>query len=456
MLDDNLPTFRLQQSSENPQNTLLYFTHNGSEPSPEYLLKRPLPSESRNQYALGLLHVSHPSVTYAEVLVKPERAQPSLSAAELRAQNGVSTPVPPPTPEAFSVLLYNPDQSITVKRNHGSWSKSDTWDFEVPERSFRVPSSSRIDRETAPAVPELEPKLVFRWRRDGRLSKDMTCYMSGRSVGGKKSKEPDITVAMFHAGRTAAAVTIYEPNLARVDIEDRKGLEVVLILSAEVIRDLYLVPRQDPFNTAVAPAPAPSPSPSASRPSGPPASPPRQQIPAASGALGLGGPAAGPAVQQSDVDAETKRLQAMVAEEKRQAKEREKRDAQEQRRIRKMLEAEENERRRREAEVERETERLRRQYGVPAPPGGGPPSSSPALPPRPDRNQHYASGALGRGQPPMPPRPNSVGSQPGPPSSCGGGRKKHSGPFGGSVSGLFHRSDEDRRDKVEKKRSVHF
>ncbi|EFZ02883.1 hypothetical protein X797_000853 [Metarhizium robertsii] len=452
MLDDNLPTFRLRQSSDNPQNTLLYFTHNGSEPSPEYLLKRPLPSESRNQYALGLLDVNHPSVIYAEVLLKPEWTQPSLSAAELRAQNGVSTPFPM-TPEAFNVLLYNPDQSIAVKRNHGSWSKSNTWDLEVPERSFKVPSSSQIDRDTTPAIPELAPKVVFRWKKDGRLSKDMTCYMSGRSVGGKKSKEPDITIAMFQAGKNESAVTIYEPNMARVEVEDRKGLEVALILSAEVIRDLYLVPRQDPFNTTGGPGPS---APKTSRPS---ASPP-QQMPMASGALGPGVspavPGAGPPALQSSVDAETRRLQAMVAEEKRQAREREKRDEEEQKRIRKMLEQEEKERRRREAEVEKETERLRKQYGVPAPPTGGPPGSSPALPPRPGQNQYYASGGLGSGQPPMPPRPNSVGPPPQPESSNAGGRRKHSGPFGGSVSGLFHRSDEDRRNKVEKKRSVYF
>lgn len=466
MLDDNLPTYRLQQSSENPQNTLLYFTHNGSEPSAEYVLKRPSPSESRNQYALGLLDVNYSSVIYAEVLVKPEWTQPSLSAAELRAQNGVSTPIAM-TPAAFDVLLYNPDQSITVKRNHGSWNKSDTWDFEVPERSFKLPSSSQIDKDTTPVLTELAPKVVFRWRKDGRLSKDMTCYMSGRSVGGKKSKEPDITVALFRAGKSESAVTIYEPNMARVDVEDRKGLEVALILSAEVVRDLYLIPRHDPFNTAGGPGPATS---KTSRPTGSP----QQNMPMASGALGLGispSPVAnsspGPSVKQSDVDAETKRIQAMVDEENRQARERERRDQEEQNRIRRMLENEETDRRRRDAEIEQETERLRKQYGVQAP-NGNPQAHSPALPPRPGQNQYYASGGLGWEQPPMPPRPNSAGiPQQQQDTSNSGGKKKssnplgallgpYSGPSGASVSGFFHRSEEDKRKKVEKKRSVHF
>ncbi|KAK2589445.1 hypothetical protein QQS21_012878 [Conoideocrella luteorostrata] len=475
MLDENLPTYRLQPSADNPLNTVLYFTHHGSEPSAEYLLKRPVLSESRNQYALGLLDVHYTSVIYAEVLVKPEWTQPSLSAAELRAQNGASTPVPL-TPESFDILLYNPDQAIAVKRNHGSWGKSETWDFEIPERSFKLPSSSEIDKDSTPAISELAPKVVFHWKRDGRLSKDMTCYMSGRSVGGKKSKEPDITVAMYRAGKSDSVVTIYEPNMARVDVEDRKGLEVALILSAEVVRDLYLAPRQNPFNVTGGAAP------SASKISRRTPSPPSQQqqqqqhqqqqqqnVPLATGALGLGiGSSPGSGANQTQVDVETKRLQAMVAEENRQAREREKRDLEEQKRIRKMLDQEEKERSRREAEVEKETERLRKQYGVQPSSSNEPPPqgyTSPALPPRPGQG-HYASGGLGGGQPAMPPRPNSTGPSSGgrPSSANGGGKKKHSNPLGAllgpyngasgaSVSGFFHRSDEDKRKRVEKKRS---
>jgi hypothetical protein len=354
-------------------------------------------------------------------------------------------------PEAFNVLLYNPDQSIAVKRNHGGWNKSDTWDFEVPERSFKLPSSSQIDRDTTPAISELAPKVVFRWKRDGRLSKDMTCYMSGRSVGGKKSKEPDITVALFRSGKTESALTIYEPNMARVEVEDRKGLEVALILSAEVVRDLHLVPRQDPFNISGGPSPSKTSKPQQAMPTPAPSA-------MASGALGLGivpGPATAPAPAPVHIDAETKRVQTMLDQEER---ERERRDSEEQKRIRQMLEQEEKEQRRREAQVEQETERLRRQYGVQAPPHTG---SSPPLPPRPGgQQQYYASGGLGWGGPPMPPRPNSVGPPPQPPN---GGKKKTSplggllgsygGPSGQSSGGFFHRSDEDKRSRLEKKRS---
>ncbi|KAG6004376.1 hypothetical protein E4U21_001139 [Claviceps maximensis] len=483
MLDANLPTYTHKPSADNPLNSLLYLTHNGSEPSPEYLLKRAAPSDARNQYALGLFDVHCTSVIYAEVLVEPERPRPTLSAAELRAQAGVSTPALL-VPDAFDILLYNPDQRIVVKRNHGGWGKSESWDFEVPERSFQIPSASEMDRDSTLAVSELAPKVVFRWKRDGRLSRDMSCYMCGSSVGGKKSKEPDITVAMFRAARSGSIVTMYEPNMARVAVEDRKGLEVALILGAEVVRDLYLVPKHDPFNTGCAGGSGASSKPSGRTPT-PPSSqqqsvPPNRPGPSASGALGLGvirpgqgqgqgqgqgrgrgrgrgqgpgqgqGPGRAPhsataaaLLTQAQVDAETKRLQAMVAEENRLAREREQRDREEQDRIRKMLQQEEDmQRRRREAEVEQETERLRRQYGVqlsPPPP--------PQLPPRPNSAEPSSSS-------------HSLGS------AAAGAKKKHSNPLGAllgpysaapgaSVSGFFHRLDEDkRRKKVEKKRSL--
>ncbi|KJZ76262.1 hypothetical protein HIM_04344 [Hirsutella minnesotensis 3608] len=389
MLDDNLPAFRLQPSSDDPLLTLVFHTHNGSEPSATYLLKRPPPAQAKSQYAVGLLDAQLPSLVYAEVLVRPEWTSATLSAAEVRAHSGSSPPPLAVTPDTFAVSLYDPDLEIAVKHRPASWSKSDAWEFEVPERSFRLPSASLIDREGATAqLAALAPKVVFRWKRDGRLSKDMTCYMSGRSVGGKKSKEPDITVAMFRAAKNEGILTVYEPNLARVEVEDRKGLELSLILTSTVIRDLYLAPRADPFNVAGVTGPTQVGAPkkgNSPRPTGP-----SSQPVFASGALGLPPPHSPPsstsapppgrdARQHADIEAETRRLQAMVAEENRKAREREKRDLEEQKRIKKMLEQEENERRKREAEVDKETERLRREYGYQAP--------SPALPPRNSRNQ---------------------------------------------------------------------
>lgn len=477
MLDENLPTYRFRVSSENPLHTLLYYTHNGSEPSTDYLIKRPPPISSHNQYALGLFDIQYSSVLYAEVLVTPEWSQPTLSAAEVRANAGVPIAVPL-TPHTFSVSLYNPDQAVQVKHQQGSWSK-DSWEFEVPERSFRTPSTSKIDQDAPESrLAELVPKVNFRWKRDGRMSRDMTCYMSGKTVGGKKNKEPDITVALFRGGKTEGAVAIYEPNMRRVDIEDRKGLEVILLLSAEVIRDLYLCPRQDPFNTAGAP------SPNVSKANGPP-----QQVSGAamsggaamagagmsgaamsgaamSGALGNAKPSSqqppkntspGPdARMRADVDAEKMRRQAMIS----QQSSREKKLQREQEEIKKMLEREEREeaerqrreQREREKRVNRETEELLKKYGP-----------QPALPPRP---------------PNQPPRPRSVepssssevrfADQQPQPQQNGGARKKfgnflqnspYTGPVASGASGFFggsSKTEEEKLKKAKKKRSVHF
>lgn len=499
MLDENLPTYRFRTSSDNPLHTLLYYTHNGSEPTADYLIKRPPPSSSHNQYALGLFDIQYASVLYAEILLKPEWSQPTLSAAEIRANGGNPVAVPH-VPQTFSVSLYNPDQTVHVRYQQGSWSK-DAWEFEVPERSFRLPSTSKIDQESTDSrVPELVPRVNFRWKRDGRMSRDMTCYMSGKTVDGKKSKEPDITIALFKAGKSPS-VAIYEPNMRRVDVEDRKGLEVILLLSAEVIRDLYLSPRQDPFNTAGAKPPA-----NISKTDKPPVSGPSMagattiagagmsgaamSGAAMSGALANARPSApqqpaGPdARMRADVEAETKKKQRAGLMEQQATRERETRLQREQEEIKKMLEREEREeaerrrreRREREKRVDRETEELRKKYGP-----------QPALPPRPSPGPR-ASGALGGwlDAPPqlLPPRPRSAGPSPGSggvrfapeqqqqapskPQAGGGGARKtlgnllqnspYAGGVAGTASGFFGGSakDEEKRKKAKKKRSTHF
>jgi hypothetical protein len=198
-----------------------------------------------------------------------------------------------------------------------------------------LPSASQIDQEDRPSLAELVPKVVFRWKRDGRLSKDMTCYMTGRNVGGKKSKEPDITVAFFRA-KHDSTLTIYEPNMARVEIEDRRGLEIALLMSAETIKDLYLSPSQDPFHILASNGRRRQNSrPPANSSGGPtmagalnnnrPSSPPRAQAAAQ--------PSNNNAQRQAEIDAETKRLQAMVAEEERKRLEREQAEEEERKRL---------------------------------------------------------------------------------------------------------------------------
>ncbi|KAL7917282.1 hypothetical protein ACQKWADRAFT_307194 [Trichoderma austrokoningii] len=460
MLDDSFPTYRLA-STKDPLQTTLFYTCNGSDATRAYTLQRPAPSSSPNQYAVALFDAQNQSVIYGEVLVRPEMQQPSLSAADLRSQNGSPANVPIP-PDSFAVLLYNPDQSIGVKRSAGGWNRTDSWGFEMPERTFKLPSASRLDRETGSnEVSDLSPRILFHWKRDGRLNKDMTCYMSGKSVGGKKSKEPDITVAMYRSQKQGDAVSIYEPNMARVEVEDRKGLEVVLLLSAIVVRDLHIAPRQNPFNiSSVATVP-----PSGARRGSRPLVSPSNDPTLVSGALGNNSNAA----KQAEIEAETQRLQAMVAEEERQRREREEEQT------RRMLQREQDEeaqRRWRQAEVDAETERLRREYGVQ---GQWPSSSSPPLPQRPFDATATMSGALGTrlyGPPvgnnlqiPPPPRPSSAG--PGPStqqpqrnklSPPGGALGPYAGPSAARTSALsfFGRSDEDKRKKMKKKQSVHF
>ncbi|KAH6603617.1 hypothetical protein Trco_008392 [Trichoderma cornu-damae] len=462
MLDDSFPTYRLHPVKQDALQTTLFYTCNGSDPVRAYTLRRPSPVSSANQYALALFDAHYQSVIYGEVLVRPEWPQPTLSAAEIRNRDG-SPSGAPVAPDSFSVLLYNPDQSVAVRRNAGGWNRADSWEFEMPERTFKLPSASRLDRETGSnEVSDLSPSIMFHWKRDGRLNKDMTCYMSGKSVGGKKSKEPDITVAMYRSDKHGDAVCIYEPNMARVEVEDRKGLEVVLLLSAVVVRDLHFAPRQDPFNVSGA-GPASAANGKGRRGSRPPAPSPNDPA-LASGALGDAPPPLSHAARQAEIDAETRRLQAMVAEEERQRRERLAREEEE--KTRRMLRQEEEAQRRwRQAEVDAETERLRREYGVPAP---RPTQPSPPLPQRPFGAAAAAttttatttmSGALNGGrwhgppvvnslQPPPPPRPSSVG--PGPYSGPSGARASALSFFGGG------KGEEEKKKKMKKKKSVHF
>jgi len=478
MLDENLPTFRFKQSADNPLSDLLYFTQNGADPAAEYLFRRADPAlpTSRNKYAVALCDPLIPDVIYGEVLVEPEWSQPTLSAAELRAQQQSGAPPATTTamvPESFMVQLYNPDQSISIKMVQGGFTKSDSWEFEMPVQTFRQPTASELDRQQSTSPADLVPRIMFRWKKDGRLSKDLTCYMSGTSLGGRKNKEPDITVALFRAARDSV-VTIYEPNLHRVEVEDRKGFEVVLLLGAEVIKDMWIVPKMDVFNVqggggstgavnsgrrknsrpinttaaAISVGPAPIMSGANRINSGPPAVRPPPSAPPSYTSTNATLAAAIPAnagASSAEIEAETRRLKAMVEREER---EREKKEKVEQKRIKKMLEEEEKERRKREAEVAKETERLRKKYGVdgqeipPLPPRNPTVNASPNASSRPPQTQQFfappptapvggppphffkqVQQGLGHLHPPaLPPRPVSAG-----PGTLQGGQQ--SGPF---------------------------
>jgi hypothetical protein len=450
MLDENLPTFYIKPSSgDNPLSSTIYLSQNGSELQPEYTLRRPDPNlpASKNCYAVALYDSYNPEVLFAEVLVRPEWTQPTLSAAEIRAQNGIPPPPVPIVPNNFTVQLYNPDQQVVVRQIPGSWNSSAHWEFEMPQNSFRIPSVSALDRsQDDPAASDITPKVAFKWKRDGKLSKDISCYLAGRTTDTKKNKEPDIPVAMFKGGKN---LTMYEPNMHRVEVEDVKGLEVVLLLSATVTKDIFFNANREMFNIGnptVTTSPGVNPK---RKNSGPvingggktspvvmsgaifnepprrtnvvppsqilPSSPPRQQQAAAPRP-----PPVDPRIQW-EIDAETERLKKVVQAEE---KARERADREEAKRIQKMIEREDKERRRREAEVEKETERLRKQYGVPPPVQVSPPRL-PSRPVPPQSLPQYQSAPHSRPVPVV--RPMSTPS--GPPGPYAYGAAQSNNPY---------------------------
>lgn len=396
MLDENLPTFYFRQPSNDPLSTLLYFSQNGSEPAAEYALQKLNPAlpQAKNKYAVALADASAQSVIFAEVLIEPEFQQPSLSATEIRAYNGVPPAPVPIIPESFTIQLYNPDQQVVIKGEKSMWMGKESFEFEIPQQTFRMPSASQVDRQqNDPPANSLTPKILFRWKRESKFSRDMTCYMTGHSIGGKKSKEPDITIALYKHGREQA-ITIYEPNLQRVEVEDRKGLEIVLLLGAEVIREIYLNPSRDSFNVNGAPLGKRKNSKPPAHASGSP-KPDRYTMTSGIGASVNESPSTSQQLIQSQDEREKDRKYKA-----------------EQKRIRKMLEDEERERRKREEAIEKETERLRKEFGM----AGQDYGPKPNLPPRPDPSVGNAAGpsrpALHLQTPAPPQRPSSVGPRP--------------------------------------------
>lgn len=247
----------------------------------------------------------------------------------------------------------------------------------MPQQTFKQPSNSTLDRtQSDPAASDLTPKLKFVWRKDGSLSKDFACYLSGKSTTPgtkKKNKEPDITISIF---KQFNEFTLYEPNLYRVEMEDFKGLEVVLMLGAVVIRDVFFAPMKDTFNVS-----NPSALPSGGRSKTPPRN---NNNTAAAVAAGPARPSelqvtipqretrpvsnVDPRMNNRNPDSENnrRRQQQQPAATERERRRRQQAE-EEERRTRQMVEAEQIAQRKkaaqREAEIKQETERLKRLYG---------------------------------------------------------------------------------------------
>ncbi|KAJ5089851.1 hypothetical protein N7532_008535 [Penicillium argentinense] len=417
MIDENLPTFFLKNNSQTPQQSTIYHRQHGNDPEPAYSLRYldPATPAAQNRYGVALSDPYVPDVVYGEVAVIPEWTQPSLSADTIRANGGAPPPPEPILPTEFTIQLYNPDQKITVKHQPKTWNKPARWEFEMPQRTFRFPSASTLDRtQSDPAAADVTPKLRFSWRKDGKLSKDLSCLLHGKSSTipdtQKKSREPDITVALFQGLRE---LTLYEPNLYRVEMEDFKGLEVVLLLAAVAIRDIFFGPAKEAFHitpggptmvngkpqVAATAAPAAAPVPAGRKSpkvqaagAAPNGKPPLQKL-----SIPSSQSPAPQARRKQDVLAqeEARRTQELLAAEKR---------------------AQEKARQKRQAEIDGETKRLQKLYGreeqqVRTQKLQSSPSSRPNLPPRhsgpsrPYSHQYSQSYSyLPQQGPPQPPR----------------------------------------------------
>lgn len=313
------------------------------------------------------------------MLLIPGWTQPTPTKEEIRLNGGIPPPPQPILPTEFVIQLYNPDQQVKVRYKPSTWNSSASWDFEMPQQSFRQPSISSIDRtQSDPTASETTPKVSFKWKKDGKFAKDYVCAIAGRSANPdgskKKHREPDIPVALF---RQLREITLYESNLSRIEMEDPKGLEVVLLLGAIVIREVYNGQMQETFNvtdaivrvpkiTEPVPPRIPPNMPMTPRPAQQAAisSPPRTPLQSQSS-----NPRPPPTDLRSQwkLDAETARLQKQVEREQR---ERKRAEHAETKRVKQMIEEEEREAarkkaeddRRKQAEIDKETERLRREF----------------------------------------------------------------------------------------------
>lgn len=406
MLDENLPAFFLKPSSTGVKHHRDFLlSYHGSDPEPTYQLHYADPTSTslahKNCYAAAIFDAYNPEVLFGEVLARPEWSQP-------RAETPSTVPPPPQPsiPSGFTVQLYNPDQQIKVDVKSSTFG-SDSYEFSMPQDVFRTPSASSLDHgQSDPTSLDVTPKINFVWRKEGKFSRDLTCSMTGKSTDKKtksSKKDPDIAIALW---RNMRELTIYEPNLGRVDMEDPKGLEVVLLLSAVVVKDLYFGNRdqiRELFNisdTTVSPAtnaavkqtshakppktaaPLPSlPASTAQTQSKPPtmianaaerSSLPRLQTTPAQTSRPLPQtsrppPPADPRTQW-ELDAETARLKAQADHERRSAerkrREQDKKDEAERKRLQRMVEEEERQARKRQEDIDKETERLRKMYNV--------------------------------------------------------------------------------------------
>ncbi|KAH8154001.1 uncharacterized protein LAJ45_01768 [Morchella importuna] len=387
-LDINLPTFHLAPRPREPFVTTLSYSSNGSSPQATYV--KTISTEEQNAYNTTLHDAFVPDILYASINARPE-IHPSS------ATSPGGTPADPKVllPSEFAISLFNPD-STTILEHHHSALRGTYWEFSLPKTSFLPPTSSKLDAASAAAAIAHLPRATFRWRKEGGIMTrpQLRCSLvspanlpsiPGTASASKKAgaNEPDIPIAMFLGlgeKKGIGEITIIQSNLKRVEVEDLKGLEVVLLLSAMAIGDIWFQSTNQMFNlnppirgsangtarrknSMPLAAATPTIAVSAPEPRSPPTTSPQHGKPPPNDASFA---ARFQQQQQSHqrrhstpMDADAEYSRRVQEEEKRKRRIAEK----EQEEIRKMLAEEESrERRKREEDINRETERLKRIY----------------------------------------------------------------------------------------------
>lgn len=169
---------------------------------------------------------------------------------------------------------------MVLTQKPSSWGSGPYWEFSLPKTSFLQPTGSRLDHEldAAGRLLAVTPVATFRWRKEGGMLTrgSLRCSLIYESnvlhddggggpgvptesnANGKRKasgpSEPDMTVAIFTNGLAGGKgagkgeVTVFEPNLKRVEVEDLKGLEVTLVMTAIAIADVYFGDMRTGFN----------------------------------------------------------------------------------------------------------------------------------------------------------------------------------------------------------------
>jgi hypothetical protein len=209
-----------------PTTTSITFSASGSPAQHQYTLQR---SSAANTYAITLLDASFPDIVYA-----------TLSTVLTTTATG-----DPLLPQEFTLNLFNPSSAVSVRLHHSAL-RGNYWQFSLPRASFLHPTASQLDTTYHPPSSEL---LTFRWRRTGGLvtKPQLQCVL----VSNGKGDEPDLAVAMYYGVGDKAGkgeLVVYEGNFRRVDTMDLKGLEMVLVVSARVVNDVWFRETASVFN----------------------------------------------------------------------------------------------------------------------------------------------------------------------------------------------------------------